>query len=272
MFNLFLPVAIALAALIDAQTGVRIINLDGLFRADDYPASAVDEDHEGTTTIRLTISPNGTVGSCTIVESSGHAALDERSCAIYRARARFEPARDSKGRTVASQFEQRVVWKLDGEAPVPMPRQAWMTRSTMAASIERRIISCEAEAVGLSSQPFDCKALMELAERDNFLASKGVPIAAYVINEVYFYPLPAAKATGPPAVRDTELQKQQVSEIVIGPDGRVTACKGIRYAGGAAPDNDACSFVKRTRFKPAPGGPDLVGTVAMTIYGRTIVP
>src|SRR6218665_2009918 len=63
----------------------------------DYPSRALREEREGTTGFRVTVGPDGRVADCQITSSSGHADLDEATCANVRRRARFNPAMDGEG-------------------------------------------------------------------------------------------------------------------------------------------------------------------------------
>jgi protein TonB len=96
-----------------------------LISAEDYPAAALKADEEGRVGYRLEIDRDGRVSLCTIVSSSGSAALDAATCNLVKSRALFEPARDSKGRRVADSAVGRVVWALEDpppEATPPPPR------------------------------------------------------------------------------------------------------------------------------------------------------
>jgi periplasmic protein TonB len=90
-------------------------NLLGLFSSDDYPSSAERNQEEGTTTVRLSIGPDGRVSGCDITGSSGSAALDQATCNVLRRRARFNPANDTNGNPVADTYTQRVTWRLPEE-------------------------------------------------------------------------------------------------------------------------------------------------------------
>ena len=72
----------------------------------------------------------------------------------------------------------------------------------------------------------------------------------------------------PPRLRDARQVAQQVSEIVIDSDGRVSNCKGTQYSGAATPESDACLAVTDLRFAPATGGASLTATVVVTAYVR----
>jgi protein TonB len=89
-------------------------NLQGLFRSDDYPASAQERDEQGTTRVSLTIGTTGRVTGCSVVSSSGSRALDNATCSIIRSRARFTPAMDSSGNPTTGSFSQSITWRLEG--------------------------------------------------------------------------------------------------------------------------------------------------------------
>ncbi|MGI8705026.1 MAG: energy transducer TonB family protein, partial [Sphingomicrobium sp.] len=95
----------------------------------------------------------------------------------------------------------------------------------------------------------------------------GDHVVAFAITDSYFLPLAADKITIPPELRGAEKIAQQVSEVVIEPDGRISNCKGVRYSGAAGPETDACRLLTNARFVPsAPDGPAMTGTIVMTVY------
>src|SRR5690606_30132559 len=81
-----------------------------------YPEQAVAEGMEARTVVRLTVDAHGDAADCEIVESSGHALLDEESCRILLASATFEPKRSAEDGPVAGHFHQAITWKLPEEA------------------------------------------------------------------------------------------------------------------------------------------------------------
>lgn len=78
----------------------------------DYRSSWIARELTGTARFRLEIAADGRVTDCTITGSTGHAALDAATCRLLEQRARFEPARNSKGDAVASSFANAVRWEL----------------------------------------------------------------------------------------------------------------------------------------------------------------
>lgn len=74
----------------------------------DYPSRALREERSGTTTFRVSITPDGRVASCTIVASSGHADLDEATCSNVTRRARFKPPSEGYG----DSYTNRIRWVI----------------------------------------------------------------------------------------------------------------------------------------------------------------
>jgi protein TonB len=81
---------------------------------DDYPPAALAARAQGWVGFRLAISPEGRVTDCTIVASSGSAALDAQTCRLYQSRASFRPARDAVGRATGDVITGRIHWQLPG--------------------------------------------------------------------------------------------------------------------------------------------------------------
>lgn len=90
-------------------------NLLSLFSDDDYPQSAIRNEEQGTTAVRLSIGTDGRVSDCAITASSGSSALDTATCNILRRRARFTPAQDQEGNPVSDSYSQRIRWVLPAE-------------------------------------------------------------------------------------------------------------------------------------------------------------
>lgn len=88
----------------------------------DYPADAVSARIEGTTVFRLEIDSAGIPQRCIIITSSGSTSLDNATCAILIARARFKPAKDVKGASLPDIYNGKISWRLPNEdAPAQLP-------------------------------------------------------------------------------------------------------------------------------------------------------
>jgi protein TonB len=90
-------------------------NLPSLFSTDDYPQSAIRNEEQGTTAVRLTIGTDGRVADCQITASSGSNALDAATCSVIKRRARYSPAKDQAGNAVTGSDSTRIRWELPDE-------------------------------------------------------------------------------------------------------------------------------------------------------------
>jgi protein TonB len=79
---------------------------------EDYPAAALHARQQGTVRFKLTVGPHGRVTGCTILQSSGSAALDSSTCALMQRRARFTPATDVIDNAVRSSIDEQYSWRL----------------------------------------------------------------------------------------------------------------------------------------------------------------
>lgn len=84
----------------------------GLISPDDYPGAALDNDERGTVTYALLINEAGKVADCTVIETSGVAALDAQSCATIKARAQFAPAVGLDGKPAKDATTGKVTWDI----------------------------------------------------------------------------------------------------------------------------------------------------------------
>lgn len=96
-------------------------SLNSLFRASDYPAAALRNEEQGSILYRLTIDKAGRPTACAIVSSSGSPSLDNATCRIIMARARFRPAKNAKGKKMADSVLGRIVWRIPDDPPAPPP-------------------------------------------------------------------------------------------------------------------------------------------------------
>ncbi|WP_336958649.1 energy transducer TonB [Sphingobium aquiterrae] len=82
------------------------------FSSDDYPASALRAEAQGTTGMAFDIDAGGRVTNCRVTQSSGNADLDDTACRLMMRRGRFSPALDQGGSPIASTGTRRVTWRL----------------------------------------------------------------------------------------------------------------------------------------------------------------
>ncbi|MBV8686017.1 MAG: energy transducer TonB [Alphaproteobacteria bacterium] len=87
-------------------------NLASYVSDSDYPSIAIRAEEQGTTRFRLAVGPDGKVSDCIVTGSSGSSALDQATCRIMKARARFTPARDGAGRPTGDTVANAIRWVL----------------------------------------------------------------------------------------------------------------------------------------------------------------
>lgn len=81
----------------------------------DYPSRALREERAGVTGFRVTVTPDGRVGSCSVTSSSGSPDLDEATCSNVTRRARFTPATDGEGQPTTGSYSGRIRWVIPKE-------------------------------------------------------------------------------------------------------------------------------------------------------------
>ena len=89
-------------------------NLQPYFGTPDYPPEALRAREQGVVHYGVIVAPSGRVQACAVTRSSGSAALDAATCAIFFTRVRYTPARDAAGRPVIGQDVGHVTWRLPG--------------------------------------------------------------------------------------------------------------------------------------------------------------
>jgi len=82
---------------------------------DDYPPAAIRQNVQGAVGISVMIGTDGRVRSCLVTQSSGSKVLDDATCRLYSARARFTPARDADGNATTAQRTDRYRWQIPNE-------------------------------------------------------------------------------------------------------------------------------------------------------------
>lgn len=87
-------------------------SLQSVISQDDYPPASLRAEEEGTTSVAIEVNAQGRVSSCTVTQSSGHPRLDEQTCTLVTRRARYDPAKDTTGASIASKASFRFKWVI----------------------------------------------------------------------------------------------------------------------------------------------------------------
>jgi TonB family protein len=150
---------------------------------DDDPADALRMNEQGKVRISLAIGADGVPSACHVDESSGSAALDERSCAILMERARFQPPRDARGQPVEATYTRSIRWQIPSypdAVPVWVTIKADGARFSCSAEVKGvvrhltdRVCQALGESVSKSGRPLDRPVLAQLPDDPDFLEPAG---------------------------------------------------------------------------------------------------
>ncbi len=83
-----------------------------LLTARDYPRAALRAKAQGKVITLLAIDERGAVSNCRVLETSGNADLDTRTCEIAQARLTYPPARDGAAQPTASWTSFSIRWAV----------------------------------------------------------------------------------------------------------------------------------------------------------------
>ncbi len=119
------------------------VNVGEWLGADNYPASAIRAGEQGRVVAIVSIDATGHPTACRIDISIGSPALEKGTCDVVLAKGQFEPARDARGRAVASAMTMPVRWVLPGEGDYPLPSEVHDFTSIMTIAADDTIIGCE---------------------------------------------------------------------------------------------------------------------------------
>jgi TonB family protein len=93
-------------------TPARPIDMLSWFTADDYPGDAARKGIESQLQFRVNVDASGRVTNCRIITAVQAPEINDRICAIMRARARFKPAELADGTKVPDYFGNTIVFRM----------------------------------------------------------------------------------------------------------------------------------------------------------------
>ena len=129
------------AAAVMSSTPTPLSTLGSLVTASDYPAGAMQRGVTGHVGFRLRIDATGKPDGCVVSQSSGSTELDNATCDLMLARARFKPALGTDGEPVRGDYQARIAWAIDNE-PEAVTSEVIRVRSEFDAA--GRVVSCTA--------------------------------------------------------------------------------------------------------------------------------
>jgi TonB family protein len=113
---------------------------------DDYPPAALRAGQQGTTSVTLRVDDKGLPTGCRVKGSTASALLDQTTCTLLMARARFTPALDAEGRPTSSEYESRYRWEIPPRERFPLA--SWVREIRFTIGSEGEILSCGEQAYG----------------------------------------------------------------------------------------------------------------------------
>jgi periplasmic protein TonB len=90
-------------------------NVGSWVTSDDYPSRDLQQEHQGSVSVRLTVGPTGRVSDCSVTSSSGFPGLDSATCSKIKSRAKFDPALDGDGNPTSGSYSKSVRWVVPKE-------------------------------------------------------------------------------------------------------------------------------------------------------------
>lgn len=190
---------------------------------DDYPKAALRARMEGTTGFALQIDAEGRVTGCTVTSSSGHALLDDTTCSLLTARARFTPAENAQGVKIASEWRSRFRWELPSYRS---PVASWVQVNRYRIDALGRASDCTEKRYGPVPDAFAI-----CSSPDRVLPRGAVPAGQAVQVEIRFAHLvdgAPINVPPPPGAVPMSLQLR----YGIDPAGKVIDCRRTGQAGG----------------------------------------
>jgi protein TonB len=86
-----------------------------------YPREAALAGLESSVRIRVVVDRAGRVSDCFVLQSSGHAILDQAACDGMRRFAVFNPAIDASGSPTVGSYATVITYRMRTPQPSPLP-------------------------------------------------------------------------------------------------------------------------------------------------------
>lgn len=196
---LAIVIGLALAQTVQAsEEGRRVAPLGNpadWIKDDDYPPAALRANETGVVSFELKVSSTGGVAGCRVTGPASP-ALDEATCTLLLARARFSPALDKTGRPIEAVFNSRVTWKMPEQQAVPLGN--WHSIALVGYDAKGTATSCVPEKFGVArDRPGSQCGAFRLGAVDPFLPKMarmlGKPFTLVAENAIVFEDEPGIK-------------------------------------------------------------------------------
>ena len=142
---------------------------------DSYPKASLKAGEQGPVQFRVSLDKRGKLLSCAVTRSSGYPRLDQATCDLVVAYARFGAPTDASGRRVPATKEGLLIWRLpDGYAPAAdapdiiaalneeRPDEIECRRSTRVGSLYVKVKMCLTRADWLRADDYAREEMIRL--------------------------------------------------------------------------------------------------------------
>jgi protein TonB len=96
------------------EGGTDLEQIAGEITSRDYPRDLRDAGIGGRVQFTFTVEPNGRVGRCTVIRSSGVPELDALTCRLVQRRFVYRPSTDRDGRPIQDEVDGEHDWVARG--------------------------------------------------------------------------------------------------------------------------------------------------------------
>lgn len=253
----------------------QMVNLEDVFTETNYPFWAHKYADEGNLRFRVSVDAAGRAVGCQIVETAEYDTLNQPTCDLIMARARFTPATDRRGRPIASVYSRHVRWQLENREPWPVTDNYTRVVISLDAAGTQQ---CRTEtSPGEEIDPRTCDAYRATPLVDRLIAAAHTDLDAatrrawqLVMEESQFGGDGAAARAGEVGYRPGEqLHDRTMIRVTLNPAGVATDCEIVE--GGNARESEmhlSCERTQMVVFEANKGGGDRRVTLVSAVYLR----
>jgi len=209
--------------------GPRMLNLNEVFNDDNYPFFAKARGDVGRVRFMVQLDDRGVPTACEILEPAEADTLNEPTCDLIMEQGRFEPARDGRGKPIASTYTRRVAWLLMDPPPTPFRDSHQRVVLTFDGA---GTAACRIEAsADLKYDPRTCAMLVEMPMVRGMAAARAAVLRAQMARYATVSEMSAF--TGPDALpraqqvgmrKGEDLNDRTIARLTIDPAGQVSDC------------------------------------------------
>ena len=258
----------------------RMLNMFEVFAPANYPFYANGRGDEGKVRFEVTINARGSVTDCTTTEEAEAETLNQPTCDLILAQARFDPARDRRGRAVASTFSRQVAWVLQHRPPMAVTDSHERVVLTFDGAGK---VDCRIEAsAGATVDPRTCAMVLKtpmtlsMANSQSVIA-RGITARYAVVSESSGFAGADAMARALQVGKreGEDLNDRTITRHMIDSSGKVTGCTivepgmvGVPFEDGKSMGDVSCARMATAPFVPSSTAEERILVQVSAAYDR----